>query len=220
MKYDEQQIRKRPWIIIGGGGHCGVILDILQTLNAEIIGICDNGMPAGKSIHGEFENLGSDTVLHQFENKHAFVCNAIGHTPRGSARFEAQTVIDNLGFICPPIAHPSAMVSARASLSNGVQIMANATVQANSKVGRFSILNTASVVEHDCIVGSSVHICPGAVICGGTHINDRSFIGANATVSNGLVIGDHAIVQAGVFCDQNLEPREEIRLNQTSKIVL
>ena len=23
------------------------------------------------------------------------------------------------------------------------------------------------------------------------------------------VIGDHAIVQAGVFCDQNLEPREE-----------
>jgi UDP-perosamine 4-acetyltransferase len=59
------------------------------------------------------------------------------------------------------------------------------------------ILNTASVVDHDCVVGDHVHLSPGARLGGGVTVGRGSHIGMGAIVIQGLRIGAGALVAAG-----------------------
>ena len=66
--------------------------------------------------------------------------------------------------------------------SKGVQLFPYSVVHNNSYVGDYSILNTGSVLEHDCKVGNGVHLMPGSVVGGNTIIEDYATVGMNATI--------------------------------------
>jgi acetyltransferase EpsM len=66
-----------------------------------------------------------------------------------------------------------------------------------AKIGRNVILNTACIIEHDCTIGDSSHIAPGAVLAGNVKVGERTFIGANAVKKQGVKIGNDVIVGAG-----------------------
>ena len=59
------------------------------------------------------------------------------------------------------------------------------------------IVNSGAIVEHDCRLESGVHVSPGAVLCGGVFVGERSWVGAGATVIHGITIGKDSIVGAG-----------------------
>lgn len=67
----------------------------------------------------------------------------------------------------------------------------------NAKIGANCILNTASIVEHDCVIGNHVHIATGAILCGGVTVGECAFVGAGAVVKQGIRIGERAIVGCG-----------------------
>jgi acetyltransferase-like isoleucine patch superfamily enzyme len=59
------------------------------------------------------------------------------------------------------------------------------------------ILNTAAVVDHDCVIGDHVHVSPGARVAGGVTVGEGSHIGMGAIVIQGLRIGAGVLVAAG-----------------------
>ena len=59
------------------------------------------------------------------------------------------------------------------------------------------IINTASVVEHDCIIPDGVHVAPGAVLCGGVKVNNNTLIGANSVINQNITIGENVIIGSG-----------------------
>ena len=59
------------------------------------------------------------------------------------------------------------------------------------------ILNSGSIVEHDCMIGDFTHIAPGAVLCGRVEIGSEAFIGANTTIANCRRIGKGSLIGAG-----------------------
>jgi UDP-perosamine 4-acetyltransferase len=86
----------------------------------------------------------------------------------------------------------------------GVQVMAGAIVQPGVRVGANSVLNSRSSVDHDCVIGSHVHVAPGAVLCGSVVVGDHAFVGAGATVIQGVHIGAGAVIGAGVVVIRNV----------------
>tara|TARA_Y100000294_G_C8565297_1_gene340575 strand:+ start:2708 stop:3388 length:681 start_codon:yes stop_codon:yes gene_type:complete len=88
-------------------------------------------------------------------------------------------------------------ISEKKFVSKGVQIFPKAVVQENTTIGEYTILNTASIVEHDCKVGNGVHIMPGAVIGGNVKIGNFATIGLNATILPNLKIEEGAYIGAG-----------------------
>lgn len=64
-------------------------------------------------------------------------------------------------------------------------------------MGACAILNTGSVIEHDCTVGGFVHVSPGAVLCGAVQAESNAHIGAGAVVMQGVRIGRDSIIGAG-----------------------
>jgi acetyltransferase-like isoleucine patch superfamily enzyme len=58
-------------------------------------------------------------------------------------------------------------------------------------------LNTAAVVEHDCLVGDHVHLSPGVLLGGGVTVHSFAHVGIGAIALPGSEIGEGAIVGAG-----------------------
>jgi sugar O-acyltransferase (sialic acid O-acetyltransferase NeuD family) len=64
-------------------------------------------------------------------------------------------------------------------------------------IDRNTILNTASVIEHEVTIGAHCHIGPNATISGRCTIGDLVFVGVGATVKDFISICSNAMVGAG-----------------------
>jgi len=75
--------------------------------------------------------------------------------------------------------------------------MANVVVNRGTKIGDGVIMNTGSIIDHDCVLDSTVHVCPRAVLAGNVVVGTRSWIGVGSTIRNGITIGKDVTVGAG-----------------------
>lgn len=185
-------------IIIGGGGHAKVLIDLIRTSGRyEIAGILDPLLEI-KSTFPDIPVIGNDDMLEElFSNGVRNVCIAVGSIRDNSKRKALYEQVKKIGFVAPHLIHPKTIVSRKAQVADAVQIMAGAIIQAESMIGENTIVNTGSIIEHDCKIGKHVHICSGAIISGGCEIGEGVFIGAGATVIQGIKIGKNSIVAAG-----------------------
>ncbi len=62
--------------------------------------------------------------------------------------------------------HPSAIVSAHLSLSEGTVVMQNAIIRLLCLIGKHCIISTAVSADHDYRLGSYVHVSPNLTLTG------------------------------------------------------
>ena len=183
---------------IGAGGHMMVLLDCLaDSADVEIVGVLDPQIPPGSSIGG-VKVLGGDDELLQLRSggvTHGWV--GVGGLRDRSLRQRLFVRLTEYGFEPLTIVHARAIVSARARLSRGAQVMPGAIVNAGTQAGENCIVNSGAVVEHDCVLGDHSHIAPGAVLAGGVMIGALTHIGAAAVVREGIRIGREVVIGAG-----------------------
>jgi UDP-N-acetylbacillosamine N-acetyltransferase len=67
-----------------------------------------------------------------------------------------------------------------------------------------SIINTASVIEHEVHIGEFCHIAPQACICGRADLGNYVFIGTGATVIDKINICPYVIIGAGAVVVDNI----------------
>jgi len=84
----------------------------------------------------------------------------------------------------------------------GTVVAAGVRLTSGISVGDFCIFNQNVTVAHDCVVGDFVHVAPGANVSGNVHLQDGCWIGAGATINQGipdkkLIIGDNTVVGSG-----------------------
>ncbi len=91
----------------------------------------------------------------------------------------------------------NAIISKSSYIGLGVFASKGVLVNAFSKIENFTILNTGCIIEHECEIGTAVHIGPGAVLAGNVKVGNRSYIGANTVIKQGIKIGDDVIIGAG-----------------------
>jgi len=91
----------------------------------------------------------------------------------------------------------NATISKSVNIGLGVFASKGVLVNAFSKIGNFTILNTGCIIEHECEIGIAAHIAPGVVLAGNVKVGNRSFIGANSVIKQGIEIGDDVIIGAG-----------------------
>lgn len=183
-------------LLIGGGGHCRSILDSVLSMDRYArIGIVDYNKAA--SSFG-IPVIGTDEDLPRLKDEgwtDAFV--SVGSTGQTELRRKLYDKLKEIGFAVPVIADPTSSIARNAETAEGVYIGKRAVVNTGAKTGVCAIINTGSVIEHDCIVGDFVHVSPGAVVCGQVSIGNDSHIGAGAVVRQGIRIGKNALIGIG-----------------------
>lgn len=182
---------------LGIGHNTPVFIDLAEACGYTIAGLYHyNNDRTGEEDHGfniigSFDDLfakgdlsGMDFLLTMGDNK---------------IRTEISDKIISLGGNVPTLIHPTAVISRFAEISPmGVYISPFTYVQADSSVGRNTILLSHVNISHTTKVGESCFIAGGATIGAYTTVEDYVFVGQGALSISGKVghIGRGAYIGA------------------------
>jgi sugar O-acyltransferase (sialic acid O-acetyltransferase NeuD family) len=196
-----------PILVVGAGGHAGVVIDILaQDASLEIAGLLDDSRPPGHLAHGY-------AVLGCIDDA-AAVC--AGHGIGGIAiaigdNWNRGAIAGKIAAACGSVPlvsaiHPRATVAASACIGAGAAVMAGAVVANYARIGSLAIVNTAASVDHDCDIGALGSIGPRAVLGGRVTVGPYSAVGIGAVVLENVRIAGHTVVGAGAVVLRDLPP--------------
>ncbi|MBE6971975.1 MAG: acetyltransferase [Ruminococcaceae bacterium] len=175
-------------ILIGGGGHAKVVMDIVEACGDRVRGILDDVLPVGAQVQG-VPVLGTTADAVRFEDAQFVI--AVGSN---EVRKKLAARLDAAWYTA---IHPSAIVSERAVIGEGSVVMPRAVINSGARIGQHCVINTAAVVEHDNRIDDYAHVSCGAVLTGTVHVGEAALVGAGAIVRNNVTICAEAIVGAG-----------------------
>jgi len=174
-------------ILIGGGGHCKSVIDVIEREGRfKIAGIVDKPELLGSNVLG-YSIIGNDSDLPILAKKYNYAL----------VRIKLFDLAKTAGFILPSIISPNAYVSQHASIGNGVIVMHDALINANTTIGDNCIVNSKALIEHDCQVSEHCHISTNATINGGVVVESGCFIGSGATTKELITIKKNSFIKAG-----------------------
>lgn len=185
-------------MILGGGGHASVLIDILQSRGTDSLAILDRDPGRwGKRILG-VPILGNDDLLPTLIQRgtRLFVVG-VGGVRNNRPRLNLYELAVRYGLTPLSVRHPTAIYARSAKIGPGSALLAGSLVNANSVLGVNVVVNTGAIVEHDCVIGDHAHVATGARLCGAVKVGDEAHIGAGATILQGVTIGAGAVVGAG-----------------------
>jgi len=209
---------KKKIVLIGGGGHCKVVISILKKLdNFEIAGIVDN-YKLESFING-IRIIGSDDDLKDIYK--SGIHNAlitIGSIKDNTKRYRLFNMAKEIGYKFPVITSPEAIVDESVRVDEGTVIMPGSIINIDSSIGKNCIINTGSIIEHDCKIGNHCHIAPGVHVSGEANIGELSFLGIGATIIQGIKIGKNVTIGAGAVIINDI-PDNVIAVGNPAKII-
>ena len=173
-----------------------------------------NGLEALDCLDGQFRLLGfvDDTPEKQGQTPYGSVVfsrEALARWPRaqvlavpgGPASFQSRrAIIDGLGIETSRFArviHPSARVSALATIGHNVLIMAGVVITSNAVIGDHVCVLPNTVIHHDSTVGSGCLVGSNVTVAGNTVIGENCYIATGSSLMNGLEIGAGTLVGLG-----------------------
>ena len=209
---------KKKIILIGGGGHCKVVISILKKLdNFEIAGIVDNYK--SESFISGIKIIGTDDDLKDiYKSGIHYALITVGSTKDNTKRYRLFNIAREIGYKFPVIISPETIVDKSVKMDEGTVIMPGSIINIDSSIGKNCIINTGAIIEHDCKIGDYCHIAPGVHISGAVNIGELSFIGIGTTIIQGIKIGKNATIGAGSVLIKNL-PDNVIAVGNPAKII-
>ena len=182
----------------GATGHAKVLGEFVAQLGYQVVALFDNQPGLSSPLAGVPLYIGWEgfSEWHRSNRAGASFLIAIGGD-KGADRIEIHRRLELQGLTAISATHPKAFVAANARLAPGCQVLANASVGAETQLGMQTIVNTNASVDHECRLGHGVHIAPGATLAGCVEVGDRSLIGAGAVVLPRVKIGRDVTVGAG-----------------------
>jgi sugar O-acyltransferase (sialic acid O-acetyltransferase NeuD family) len=208
----------KPVIILGAGGHARVLIDALQQLGTDIMGITDPDKTLWGQSYMDIDILGADEKIFDIHPERILLVNALGSIKSTTARQKLFETWHGKGYSFASVVHPKAVVARSVTLAEGVQVLAGAIINPHTTIGVNSIVNTGAILEHDCVVGEHVHLAPGVRIAGNITIGNSTHVGIGSTIIQGLTIGHNCLIAAGAVVIHSV-PDNAVVMGVPGKIV-
>lgn len=191
----------RPLALIGGGGHALSVLECISA-DTEVIGYVDfeekDIMPL--PLLADDRNFLEQVSPLEYDVLFTFVSGA-----DCSLQARRKVIEKYRDFSSPVIVASTAWTARDVEIGSGTVLLQRTVVNAASRIGQHSIINTGAIVEHNCTVGSNTFIGPGTIICGGVEIGDNVYISAGTIIKPGVHIASDVFVGIGSVINNDLE---------------
>ena len=198
-------MNKPKIVLIGGGGHCKVVISILKKLNKfEIYGISDTKQNIGKTLLGVKINSLDSNLPKLLNLGVEFAFLTIGNVDVSNKRKELFTKIKKIDFKVPVIISKDATVDETVKIGDGTVIMPGVIINVDTIIGKNCIINTGTTIDHDCIIGDHVHIAPGVNLSGQVKIGDGTMLGIGSKVIQNITVGKSSLIGAGSIVVKNI----------------
>lgn len=198
-------------IIIGAGGFGRELLsyaiDIMQTGECDwkVKGFIDDNLNAFNGIDTGYPIVGTISE-HIIEENTVYTC-AIGD---GKTRMEIGRNFQDKGAEFINFIHPTAKIRERVKMGVGNIFCPNSGVNPDVTIGDFVLLNSNSVLAHDCIIGDGCSLMGGNSVNGNCILGKCVFMGANSIIIPDRKIDDYAKISAGAVVFTNVKSKKTV----------
>lgn len=191
MQPQSRTLFRKPLICLGTTDYAAVFADAHEdNPDFQIDGFLSYDGGAPDNILGVPVRHAEE--LSQLTDSHWVTC-VVGTTLRRAWIEE----IAGQGMRFARLVHPSAVVSQRAQLGEGVTIDPMTVVAAFTRIADHVRIGRVCSIGHHIEIGGFSTIHPGVTISGRSRIGEQVTIGTGATVLNDIEIGDGAVIAAG-----------------------
>lgn len=191
-------MKKPEIVLIGGGGHCQSVIDVIECQNKySIKGILEANKTTEEVLG--YTVLGTDDLIADLVEENVYFIITVGQIKSYSIREKISKIITDANGELATVISPRAYVSKHSKVEAGTVIMHDVVVNVGATIGKNCIINTKSNIEHDAIIEDYCHISTCGVVNGNSIIKRGTFIGSNATISNGITVNENSIISAGEF---------------------
>jgi sugar O-acyltransferase (sialic acid O-acetyltransferase NeuD family) len=201
-----QSISSERWFVFGASGHGKVVVDAIERTGGVVAFVVDDdSVKVGKFFFG-YEVISRDDLL----ERHADIDCGVVAVGDNLMRSRIVGWLEGHHFSFGVLVHPGASIGRGVSIGKGTVIFAAVVVNSDACIGAHNIINTASSVDHDCVLGDGVHVAPGVRLCGDVSVGDHVLLGVGSVVLPGLNIGAGAVVAAGAVVNRNVAPQTRV----------
>ncbi len=200
MRWDERLI------IIGGGGHARVVSDAALAAGFNVVGYVDL---EEKSEMATLTYLGPDDAALDLIDSASFILG-LGELGPASLRPRVVGRYREFGARWATVVHPTAWVSPTATLGEGAFVSGQVCINSRARIGQHALVNTASVVEHDVILGDYCSLGPRVAVGGGASIGARTFVGLGASLRDHITVGDDCSIAMGGVVVGDVAPGQAV----------
>ena len=193
-------------ILVAYSGHAYVVAETILDNGFNIIGYSDKEKAKTNPYDLIYLGFEKENDFFGWSREISFVLG-IGDN---KLRQKVANIIEAKGKQIQTIIHNTAHISKNVIIESGTFINKNVTVNSLAKVGKYAILNTGCIIEHECILLDAVHIAPGAILAGNVTVGERSFVGANAVIKQGIKIGNDVVIGAGSVIIQDVPDGKKV----------
>jgi sugar O-acyltransferase (sialic acid O-acetyltransferase NeuD family) len=193
-------------VLLGGGGHCKSVIELIRSIDHFLIhGILD---PSFNPDHHQavmgVPIIGNDNDITMHCKLGRQFVITVGQIKNAAIRQKLYEQVIASGGQLPVLIAPTAHVSEKSELKDGTIVLHHALVNCDSMIGKACIINSGSIIEHECHVGDFCHLAPRTTISGAVLIGNNSFVGAGTVVTQGVKLGKNVLVGAGALVLKNV----------------
>lgn len=200
----EAQLNKKNIILIGGGGHCKSVIDVIElTQKFNILGIIDKEEFIGKEILN-YKVIGSDNDILKLAEITDYFFITIGHIKTYKPREKILEFLNKNKLEMPVIISPLAYVSKNSEINQGTIIHHFAMVNSGVVIKENCIINSYALLEHDSYIDKNTHISTRATVNGEAKIGSNTYLGSSSTVNLRVKIGNNCIIGSSTLVHKDV----------------
>jgi sugar O-acyltransferase (sialic acid O-acetyltransferase NeuD family) len=192
-------------LLIGSGGHASVLLEMLIEQKFNVLGYVSPLPAVNQKLFSDLHWFKSDEDILLFNKLTIKLVNGIGSLPGYTLRANFYNNYKKLGYSFATLVSSDASVSRYAVLEEGVQVMRGAMIQTGTCIGCNSIVNTGSLVDHDCSIGNNNHIASGVSISGQVTSKENVHFGTGSSVIQSINIYENVVIGAGTAITKDID---------------
>ncbi len=192
-------------LIIIGAGNVGGFLAYNQNLFEEqynLLGFLDDDTSKlGKEFYG-LKVIGNTEYLFSLDKNTAVV---IGIAFPKAKRKVFEKIKDN-GNEFPSFVSKNAWLSNSVSVGKGVILYPGVSINYETVVEDFVIMNMNCAIGHNCTIGKFSALAPGVNLAGFTKIEEAVDMGIGSATKQNIIVGKDAVIGGQTMLVKNVEP--------------
>ncbi len=155
---------------------------------------------------GDLSSAPMSGVVTAFPPDACRVIMAIGYNNLNKVRESVFGRLKGLGYTIETYIHPEARVHSQIPLGEGSVVLPGAVIEPHVTVGANAMVWCNVTLAHHCSVAEHCWIASGTVVSGQAKIFRNTFVGVNATIVNGITVGEYNIIGAAALVSKDTKP--------------
>lgn len=200
---------KTPLLIIGAGNVGGFLSYNIEEFagNFEVVGFLDDD-PAkiGKTLYGNLV-LGPVSDITKYKDKKMAVVIGIAY-PQIKMKIIARLAAFDFSF--PSFVSRNVWLSKKVSIGKGVILYPGVSINYESAIADFVIMNMNCAIGHNCTVSAFSTLAPGVNLAGFTHLEEGVDMGIGASTRQNVRIGQNAVIGGQSMVIRNVPPKTKV----------